>query len=100
MAKDQGIVQTAMRRRTALRATPQARALEEQERKRPINPVQFLREVQAEFKKISWPSWKETWITSAMVGIMVVTTSVFFFGVDGVLHFAVSWVLQTFANAG
>ena len=68
------------------------------EPKRPFNPVQFLREVRAEARKVTWTSWKETWITSVMVGIMVVMTALFFFGVDAVLHAAVTAMLKL-ANA-
>ena len=63
------------------------------------NPLQFLREVRAEAKKISWTSRKETWITSVMVLIMVVITAVFFLIVDWGLGAAVAQVLK-FATAG
>ena len=43
------------------------------------NLVQFGREVRAEARKISWPSRKETWITSVMVFIMVLVATGFFF---------------------
>ena len=69
-----------------------------QEPKRPLNPVQFLRETRAEARKVTWTSWKETWITSVMVGIMVVLTALFFFGVDAVLHAIVTALLKL-ANA-
>ena len=35
--------------------------------------------MRAEARKVTWTSWKETWITSVMVGIMVVLASLFFF---------------------
>ncbi len=98
MAKDQGIVQTAMRRRTPFKA-PAGAATPAEERKRPFNPLQFLREVDAERKKVTWTSWKETWITSVMVGIMVIITAIFFFGVDSALGALIGQVLK-FANAG
>ncbi|HEY1224809.1 MAG TPA: preprotein translocase subunit SecE [Brevundimonas sp.] len=47
-----------------------------------VSPVQFFQQVQAEAKKIVWPSRKETWITSVMVFIMVVLAAVFFWIVD------------------
>jgi preprotein translocase subunit SecE len=102
MAKDQGVVQTAMRRRTPVKAPPSGPAAVVEERKKPnpfANPYKFLQEVRAEARKITWTSWKETWITSVMVGIMVVVTGVFFAGVDGLLHAAMTQIL-TFANAG
>ena len=43
---------------------------------------QFLQQVQAEARKIVWPSRKETWITSVMVFIMVAIATVFFWIVD------------------
>ena len=97
MAKDQGIVQTAMRRRTPFK--PPAGAAPVEERKRRVGPLQFLREVDAERKKVTWTSWKETWITSVMVAIMVIITAIFFFGVDSLLGAAIGQLLKL-ANAG
>ena len=50
--------------------------------KKRTSPVQFFSQVQAEGRKIVWPSRKETWITSVMVFIMVLLASAFFFVVD------------------
>ncbi len=58
------------------------------------SPVKFAREVRAEVRKITWPTWKETWITSVMVFIMVAFTAVFFFVVDGGAAFLVSSLLK------
>ena len=100
MAKDQSIVQTAMRRRTPFKApTTSGAASPPEERKKRVSPIQFLREVRAEARKITWTSWKETWITSVMVGIMVIITAIFFFGVDSLLGFGMSQILKL-ANAG
>jgi preprotein translocase subunit SecE len=49
--------------------------------------VQFAQEVIRESKKVTWPTGKETWLTSLMVFIMVALTVVFFFVVDTVLAF-------------
>ena len=43
---------------------------------------QFISQVRAEGRKITWPSRKETWITSVMVFIMVLIAAVFFWIVD------------------
>jgi preprotein translocase subunit SecE len=59
-----------------------------------VGPVQFLREVRAEARKVTWTSWKETWITSVMVGIMVVLTALFFFGLDTILNLGMTGVLK------
>lgn len=58
-----------------------------------------MREVRAEARKITWTSRKETWITSVMVGIMVVLAAIFFFGVDFIISWLMGLVLQL-ANAG
>ena len=52
------------------------------------SPMQFISQVRAEGRKVTWPSRKETWITSVMVFIMVTLAAAFFFVVDTVLAFA------------
>jgi preprotein translocase subunit SecE len=61
---------------------------------RRTNPIQFVREVRREVSKVTWPTWKETWLTTVMVFIMVLLTMVFFFIVDDILGFGVSWLLR------
>ena len=58
-----------------------------------VSIPQFLNQVNAERRKIVWPSWKETWITSVMVFIMVVVAATFFFLVDTGLAFASRFIL-------
>jgi preprotein translocase subunit SecE len=96
MAKDQGLMQLAARRRTAPTPTQSSEVAPAKPR---VGPMLFLQQVRAEARKITWTSWKETWITSVMVGIMVVATAFFFFGVDWLLGLGVSGVLKL-ANAG
>jgi preprotein translocase subunit SecE len=55
--------------------------------RRRTSPLQFLQEVRREASKVTWPSWKETWLTTVMVFIMVALTMVFFFVVDSVLAY-------------
>ena len=97
MAKDQGVIQTEMRRRTPVRPPPtggRAQPTPDERPRKPFNPVQFATEVRAEARKITWTTWKETWITSVMVGIMVLLTALFFFAVDGALSGVVTWLLH------
>lgn len=42
------------------------------------SPVKFLQEVRSETAKITWPSRRETTITTIMVFVMVALASVFF----------------------
>jgi preprotein translocase subunit SecE len=54
---------------------------------RRVGVVEFFQQVRREMKKVTWPSWKETWLTTMMVFIMVGLTMVFFFVVDTVLAY-------------
>jgi preprotein translocase subunit SecE len=58
-----------------------------------INPGQFVREVRQEVSKVTWPSRKETTITTGMVFLMVVLAALFFFLVDQILAFGVRQLL-------
>jgi preprotein translocase subunit SecE len=55
--------------------------------RRRTSPLQFFQEVRREMSKVTWPSWKETWLTTMMVFIMVGLTMVFFAVVDLVLNY-------------
>ena len=59
-----------------------------------VTAGQFVREVRAEGRKITWPSRRETWITSVFVFIMVAIASVFFAVVDGTLSFLLQQLLR------
>ncbi len=52
-------------------------------------PLKFLKEVRQEVSKVTWPTRKETILTTAMVFVMVFILSLFFLGVDQVLSFGV-----------
>jgi len=55
-------------------------------------PAQFIRQVRQEVSKVTWPTRKETMITTAMVFVMVVLASLFFLAVDWILGSAVDWL--------
>jgi preprotein translocase subunit SecE len=58
------------------------------------NPFQFIEEVRQETSKVTWPTWKEVWITTAMVLVMVALTSIFFLFTDLVISHLVKFVLN------
>ena len=58
-----------------------------------INPGQFVREVRQEVSKVTWPSRKETTISTGMVFVMVFLAAIFFFLVDQVLSLGVGWII-------
>jgi preprotein translocase subunit SecE len=57
------------------------------------SPAQFVREVRQEMARVTWPTRKETAITTAMVLAMSVAAALFFFLVDQVLGLVVRLVL-------
>ena len=57
------------------------------------NPFEFIQEVRNEVSKVSWPSRKETWITTVMVLIMVFISAIFFLLADQVLSKGVALIL-------
>jgi len=101
MARKPGSTPQAMKNRAAKTAAAiaPASALAQPAPKKRVSLGQFVKEVRAEARKITWTTRKETWITSVMVGIMVVLTAIFFFGVDAIISFLIAQVLK-FANAG
>jgi len=54
-----------------------------------MKPATFVREVRAEVSKVTWPSRKETLITTGLVVLMAVTAALFFFVVDQVIGLGV-----------
>ncbi len=58
-----------------------------------LNPAKFIREVRQEVTKVSWPTRKETLVSTAMVFIIAFIAAVFFLLVDGVLQFGISKIL-------
>ncbi|MDT5009206.1 MAG: preprotein translocase subunit SecE [Mycobacterium sp.] len=58
-----------------------------------VSPFKFLQEVRAEAQKVTWPTRRETAITTAMVFVMVAVASVFFLLADQVMRFLVTLVL-------
>jgi preprotein translocase subunit SecE len=58
-----------------------------------IDPFKFLQEVRAEGQKVTWPTRKETTVTTLMVFVMVFITSIFFLFADQVMRVGVSFLL-------
>jgi len=56
-------------------------------------PVQYIKEVNQEAHKVTWPSRKETIASTIAVFIMVTLASIFLFLSDQVLAWAVSKIL-------
>jgi preprotein translocase subunit SecE len=59
-----------------------------------FNPMQFIEEVRRETAKVTWPTRRETGVSTAMVFVFVIATALFFFLVDQVLAVVVKFVLR------
>ena len=102
MARKQGSKPQAMKERaarTAAAVAPSSALATGDSPKKRVGLLQFLREVRAEGRKITWTTMRETWITSVFVGIMVVLAAVFLQLVDLFLGWSLSLILK-FANGG
>jgi preprotein translocase subunit SecE len=56
-------------------------------------PVEFFRQVRQEVSRVTWPTRKETSVTTAMVFVMVLVAAVFFFAIDQILSQTVRFIL-------
>jgi len=59
-----------------------------------FNPGEFMRQVQAEARKVIWPSRRETTTTAIFVGILMTILGLFFFGVDKLFFTIVQFLLS------
>ena len=57
------------------------------------NLFEFFQDVRSEASKVTWPTRKETLVTTAMVFVLVLVASVFFLLSDMIIRWAVSLVL-------
>jgi preprotein translocase subunit SecE len=57
------------------------------------SPAKFFQEVRSEASKVSWPTRRETVITTAMVFVFAMIAAIFFLLVDQVIRLAVTFVL-------
>ncbi|MDB5650430.1 MAG: secE [Hyphomicrobiales bacterium] len=58
------------------------------------NPFQFIQQVRAEAGKVTWPTRRETLITTGLVLLMVVVASIFFVSVDQGIRLLVAFVMS------
>jgi preprotein translocase subunit SecE len=58
-----------------------------------VNPFEFMQQVRSEAAKVSWPTRRETGITTAMVFVFVLISCVFFLLADQVLRIGIGLLL-------
>ena len=56
------------------------------------NAAEFVQQVRQELSRVTWPTRKETLVTTAMVFVMVFVAAAFFFVVDQALSHGVRLV--------
>ncbi len=99
MAKTPGARPTAQKTRT-VQAKPAgttpavASAAQVEAPKKRTSLPQFIAEVRAEARKVTWTSRKETWITAVFVFLMVAVVSLFLFVVDLAMTFGVDGIIK------
>ena len=54
-----------------------------------FQPVKFVREVRAEMVRVTWPTRKETLVTTGLVFAMASVAALFFFVVDQIIGLGV-----------
>ena len=59
-----------------------------------VNPGAFIRQVRQEASKVTWPTRKETLVTTGMVFVMVFLASMFFFLVDTGIQFVIKTIMS------
>jgi preprotein translocase subunit SecE len=58
-----------------------------------FSPFKFMQEVRAEADKVTWPTRRETLITTAMVFVMVAVASIFFTVSDQIIRIGITFIL-------
>lgn len=56
-------------------------------------PREYIRQVRSEMAKVTWPSRKETLVSTIFVFIMVLISAIFLFFADQVIAFFISLIL-------
>lgn len=74
-------------------ALPERSAFFIEEKIEMINPAKFIREVRQESSKVTWPTRKETMVSTAMVLVMVMIAALFFLLVDNIAAWGVKQIL-------
>lgn len=62
-------------------------------KKKSVSPLEFVRQVWREGKKVTWTGKNETAVSTLMVFIMVVIMSLFFLLIDQIIRMVMSFIL-------
>ena len=62
--------------------------------KKKTNPAQFVRQVRQEMQKVTWPEKKDTFISSAIVIVLVILFSLFSLVTDQIWSKGLRWIIE------
>ena len=62
------------------------------------NPAQFVRQVRQELSKVTWPDKRDTFISSAIVIVLIILFSIFFLLTDQLWAFLIKNIIQIGVN--
>lgn len=64
----------------------------EQDKKKSVDPVTFVRQVEAEGRKVTWTSTQETIQATIMVVVMSILVALFLFLADQIIRWFVQFI--------
>ena len=62
--------------------------------KKKTSPAQFVRQVRQEILKVTWPEKKDTFMSAAIVIILIILFSLFFLLTDQIWSFSIKKIIQ------
>ena len=62
--------------------------------KKKTTPAKFVREIRQEMRKVTWPERRDTFISSAIVILLMVLFSLFFLLTDQIWSFSIKKIIQ------
>tara|TARA_B100000700_G_C14472571_1_gene591334 strand:- start:333 stop:548 length:216 start_codon:yes stop_codon:yes gene_type:complete len=62
--------------------------------KKKTNPAQFVRQVRQEMQKVTWPEKRDTFISSALIIVLIILFSLFFLLTDQIWSFSIKKIIQ------
>ena len=62
--------------------------------KKKISPALFVRQVRQELQKVTWPEKRDTFMSSAIVILLIILFSLFFLLTDQIWSFSIKKIIQ------
>tara|TARA_B100000579_G_scaffold47915_2_gene33455 strand:- start:29 stop:271 length:243 start_codon:yes stop_codon:yes gene_type:complete len=62
--------------------------------KKKTSPAQFVRQVRQELQKVTWPQKRDTFVSSAIVILLIILFSLFFLLTDQLWSFLIQKIIQ------